>query len=95
MIIHDYKINFQNGVTSVPAMYICRTALEHKDKLKIFQIKKDDKTINGMSILSILGLAMTYRSEIQFIIECYNENDEQQILNLILDRLDHYVERQC
>jgi len=79
MIKRKVRIINTLGLHARPCTMLVKTATRYRSE---FQIRKEDVTVNGKSIMGVMTLAAEMNSELELIV---NGVDEEQLLIEILE----------
>ncbi len=82
MIQKTIKITNKSGLHARPAAHLVKVAGQFESEIKIL---KDGLEVNGKSIMGVMMLAAETGSELEFIIDC---SDEQQALDAITELIE-------
>lgn len=83
MVSEKVLVKNPSGIHARPAYQFISVAKQFQSKLTII---KDDKYINGKSILGVLSAAITCGSEIELVLE---GDDEQEALDALVELINN------
>ncbi|QDR82554.1 HPr family phosphocarrier protein [Sporomusa termitida] len=83
MIVHEFVINNKSGLHARPAALWVQTAGRYQSSIRL---KKDNREVDGKSLLAVLSLGLTAGSSVQVTLDGPDETAaDNELMKLIAE----------